>query len=89
MLIELKEKSQLTLPEEVVVNLGIKEGDTFEVIEKDGGIFLCPVVVCPKETLEKLAKIIKEHDVEGSIVYDSVDGMFKDFGIDLEDDSDV
>lgn len=49
MLIEMRGRSQITIPAEMVKNLGIKEGDQFEVIEKDGGIFLCPVVVYPKK----------------------------------------
>jgi len=89
MLIEMQEKSRITLPSELVHNLGIKQGDTFEVMEKDGGIFLCPVVVYPKKTLEKLAAIIEEHEADGGMIYDSVDDMFADLGIDLGDEGDV
>ena len=39
-------------PAEIIKHLGISEGgDKFEVMEKDGGIFLCPLVVYPKEKL--------------------------------------
>lgn len=44
--------------------LNFKEGNKFEVIEKDGGIFLCPVVVYPKNEMLLIAKLIKETDAE-------------------------
>jgi len=87
MLIEMRERSQITLPSEIIKKLGITVGDKFEVIERDGGVFLCPVVVYPKSKIEKIAKIIKEHEDSPSSVYESVDGMFKDLGISLEDDN--
>jgi len=84
MLIEMRARSQITLPNEIIKNLGISEGDKFEVEERDGGVFLCPVVVYPKSKLEQLAKIIKEHEKNPSVVFDSVEDMFKDIGIDLK-----
>ena len=85
MLAEIRGRSQITIPAEIIKSLGISEGDKFEVIEKDGGIFLCPVVVYPKEALTKIAKIIKEHeaDPESRKVFDSVEDMFADMGIDV------
>ena len=87
MLIEMRARSQITLPNEIIKNLGINEGDKFEVEERDGGVFLCPVVVYPKAKLEQLAKIIKEHEELPSAVFESVEDMFKDIGIDIESDS--
>lgn len=84
MLVEMRARSQITLPNEVIRNLGIHEGDKFEVEERDGGVFLCPVVVYPKAKLEQLAKIIKEHKKIPSAVFESVEDMFKNIGIDLE-----
>ncbi len=49
MLAELRTKSQVTIPKEVVTKLGIKEGDKLDVVEKDGVIQLIPVVVYPKK----------------------------------------
>jgi len=45
MLVKLRKRSQITIPSDIIKKLGIKEGNKFEVIEKDGGIFLYPVVV--------------------------------------------
>ena len=85
MLVEMRARSQITLPVEITRNLGISEGDKFEVMERDGGVFLCPVVVYPKAKLEQIAKIIKDHEKSPSAVYESVEDMFKDLGIDIED----
>jgi AbrB family looped-hinge helix DNA binding protein len=84
MLIEMRGRSQITLPVEIVKKLGISEGDQLEVIERDGGVFLCPVVVYPKAKLERIAKIIKDHKTNPSAVYESVEDMFKAFDIDIE-----
>ena len=84
MLVEMRARSQITLPNEIIKNLGISEGDKFEVEERDGGVFLCPVVVYPKAKLEQLAKTIKEHEKSPSAVFESVEELFKDIGIDLE-----
>jgi len=89
MMIEIRGRSQITIPSEIVKNLGIKEGDKFEVIEKDGGIFLCPVVVYPKKEMIRIAKLVKETDAEyknGELkLYDDVDKMFMDMGINLDE----
>ena len=87
MLIELRARSQITLPNEIIKSLGISEGDKFEVMERDGGVFLCPVVVYLKAKLEQIAKIIKDHGKNPSAAFESVEDMFKDIGIDLEGDN--
>lgn len=86
MLAELKEYSQITIPSEIIRNLGISKGDKFDIIEKDGGIFLCPVVVYPKNKLSRIAKLIKasERDTENQKEYENVNDMFADMGIDID-----
>lgn len=86
MLAEIRGRSQITIPAEIVKKLGISEGDKFEVIEKDGGIFLCPVVVYPKEKMAKIARIIKESemDIAKQTAFDSVEELFADMGIDID-----
>lgn len=85
MLAEIRGRSQITIPAELIKKLGISEGDKFDIVEKDGGIFLCPVVVYPKEKLTKIAKIIKdlENDTSKKKEFESVDDMFSDMGIDI------
>ncbi len=89
MLIEIRGKSQITIPNEIVKKLGIKEGDTFEIIEKDGEIHLCPVVVYPKSEMRRVARLLKEAEAEyktGSHkIYDDVDRMFEEMGIDIDE----
>ena len=67
----------------------MKEGDKFDVIEKDGGIFLCPVVVYPKSEMTRIAKLLKETEKElekGDVKsYDNIDKMFEDMGINLNE----
>ena len=88
-MIEIRGRSQITIPAEIVKELGIKEGDQFDVIEKDGGIFLCPVVVYPKKEMERIAKLVKESEAEykdgNAKVYEDVGEMFKDMGINLDE----
>ncbi len=86
MLAEIRGRSQITIPAEIIKKLGISEGDKFDIMEKDGGIFLCPVVVYPKDKIAKIAKIIKETeaDISKQEAFSSVEDLFADMGIDLE-----
>lgn len=86
MLAEIRGRSQVTIPADIIKKLGISEGDKFDITERDGGIFLCPVVVYPKEKIEKIAKLIKNADEETAkqTAFDSVEDMFADMGIDVD-----
>ncbi len=86
MLAEIRGRSQITIPSEIIKKLGISEGDKFDVIEKDGGIFLCPVVVYPKDKLLKIAKLIKdsEQGIQRQESFDTVEELFADMGIDID-----
>lgn len=85
MLAEIRGRSQITIPAEIIKKMGISEGDKFDVMEKDGGIFLCPVVVYPKDKLLKIARLIKdsEKNLSEQQSFDTVEDMFTDMGIDL------
>ena len=86
MLAEIRGRSQITIPAEIIKKLGISEGDKFDIVEKDGGIFLCPVVVYPKDKLLKIAKLIKDSEMELSAreSFDTVEDMFADMGINID-----
>ena len=86
MLAEIRGRSQITIPAEIIKKLGIAEGDKFDIMEKDGGIFLCPVVVYPKDKIAKIAKILKESENDTNIgtAFESVEDMFADMGIDID-----
>ena len=49
MLAELRQKSQITIPKEIIVKPGLSEGDKMDIFEKDGTICIVPVVVYPKK----------------------------------------
>ena len=86
MLAEIRGRSQITIPAEIIKKLGISEGDKFDIVEKDGGIFLCPVIVYPKDKLLKIARIIKDSEIDLSAQesFDTVEDMFADMGINTD-----
>lgn len=80
MLAELRTKSQITIPKEIVASLGLSEGDKLEIYEKDGVICLMPVTVYPKKYVDELHREIT--DLKADIrsgkqpVFDSIDLLF-------------
>jgi len=78
---ELRKKSQVTIPKEVVSKLGLKEGDKLDIIEKNGMIWIMPVVVYPKKYIEDLQEEItdvKKKISEGKQpIFDHVEDLFK------------
>ena len=80
MLAELRQKSQITIPKEIIIKLGLSEGDKLDIFEKDGYICIMPVAVYPKKYLDELREEI--NDVKAKIVsgeqpvFDSVDALF-------------
>ena len=82
MLAELRVKSQITIPKEIISTLGLSEGDKLDIFEKDGMICLMPVVVYPKKYVDELRSEIsqvKEHLSKGEQpVFDSIDALFAD-----------
>lgn len=49
MLVDLKQKSQVTIPRGLVKKLNLKVGDKLQIEEQDGKLILTPVVVVPKD----------------------------------------
>lgn len=80
MLAELRPKSQITIPREIIVKLGLSEGDTFDIFEKDGMICIMPAVAYPKKYLDELRDEIGELKVKIASgeqpVFDNVDALF-------------
>ena len=80
MLAELRQKAQITIPKEIIVKLGLSEGDKLEIFEKDGSICLMPVTVYPKKYLNELKEEIngvKARLASGEQpVFDNVDALF-------------
>lgn len=80
MLAELRQKSQITIPREIITKLGLSEGDKLDIIEQDGTIRMIPVVVYPKKYLDELRAEIDQAKAKIASgeqpVFDSVDALF-------------
>lgn len=80
MLAELRQKAQVTIPKEIIVKLGLSEGDKLDIFEKDGSICLMPVAVYPKKYLDELREEIsgvKAKLASGEQpVFDNVEALF-------------
>jgi len=80
MLTELRAKSQITIPKELVDKLGLSEGDKLELYEKDGIICIMPVTVYPKKYLDLLREEVEETKARIASgqqpVFDNVDALF-------------
>ncbi|AUD62368.1 hypothetical protein BK010_01755 [Tenericutes bacterium MO-XQ] len=66
MIIELRKKSQVTIPKEVVDELNLQEGDHLDVSVKDGVIVIEPVAVYSKAYIEKLEQTVLRLNEETS-----------------------
>ena len=49
MLVDFKQKSQVTIPSKLVKKLKLKPGDKLEIYEKNGRLIIEPVSVIPRE----------------------------------------
>ena len=81
MLVELRTKSQVTIPKELVEKLGLSEGDKFDVFEESGIICFMPIAVYSKQYLAELKETVKEIKNRIALgeqsVFDNVDALFE------------
>ncbi len=79
MLAELRTKSQITLPKDIVKALGLSEGDKLDVFERDGIIYMRPVAVYPKDYVKNLHNEIEllKADIKSGKqpTFDTVDAL--------------
>ena len=82
MLVELRGRSQITIPAELIKELGAVEGDKFEVVAKNGMLIFVPVVVYPKSEVERLKKIAieAENELHELPIYGNAEDMIKALG---------
>ncbi len=86
MIVELRQKSQITIPDEVLKTLNLKTGDKLEFSVKDGRILIQPVVIVPKdqawfwtESWQREEKIIDEQIKEGQLKsFNSIDDLIEE-----------
>jgi bifunctional DNA-binding transcriptional regulator/antitoxin component of YhaV-PrlF toxin-antitoxin module len=60
MISELRLGSQVTVPREIILDMGLKDGDKFEVFQKDGVICLVPTVVYSSDYVNGLKSLTAE-----------------------------
>jgi len=87
-LMDIKKKSQLTIPKEILEELNLRIGDTVDVFTKDGKIVIQPVkvIAVPKdeeyiwdeETKLQIKEGLSEYKAGKLKGYDSVDKMFEE-----------
>lgn len=90
MLVELKQKSQVTIPIELVKKLDLKPGDKLEVEEKDGCLIMTPVAVIPRHQMWFFSREWQQDELkveqqiqEGRVkVAKSKDELLRDLGLD-------
>lgn len=81
MIMELRKKSQVTIPKEMMLTLGLKEGDKLDITAQNGIIYMIPVVVYPKKYVDDLRSEIS--DVKDKIkkgkqpTFSNVEDLFK------------
>ena len=59
MIVELRKKSQITLPKEIVKKLNLEEGDTFDVSIENGVIKLEPVAIYKVQYISQLVEEVQ------------------------------
>jgi len=90
MLVELKQKSQVTIPAELLKKLKLKTGDKLDIEEKDGRLVITPVVVIPRDQMWFYAKEWQQGEQEaerqindGKVkLAKSKEELFKGLGLD-------
>lgn len=78
MLLQLRDKNQLTLPKEIIDKLGLHKDDTLNVFLEDDKIVITPVSVVETKLLTELKEAFE--DVRNGKVksFDTIDDLLKD-----------
>jgi len=93
MIVDLKQKSQVTIPKELVNKLNLSVGDKLDVVEKDGKLIITPVIVIPKSQAwyyskewQEQEKKVDQQIAEGKVHEANSKGeLFDELGLDNED----
>lgn len=80
MIVELRQKSQITIPSEIVKELSLKVGDKLEISVLNGTLTLIPVTIYPKEYVEQLENEVmslrEKIESKEAKTFDNLDDMF-------------
>ena len=90
MIVDFKQKSQVTIPNEIVKKMHLKVGDKLDIAEKDGRLIITPVVIIPKdqawyysEKWQTMEKTVDEQIKNGNVhQVNSKEELYKDLGLD-------
>lgn len=86
MITQLRGRSQITIPKDIIDKLGLKKGDNLNIEVEDGKIIVKPVVMVPKsqawfwtDEWQVAEKEVDEYIKEGKIkTADNIDELMKD-----------
>lgn len=89
MLVDFKQKSQVTIPSKLVKKLKLKPGDKLEIYEKSGRLIIEPVSVIPREQAwfyseqwQQEEQIVEEEIRSGNLkVAESEEELWKELGL--------
>lgn len=93
MIVDLKQKSQVTIPKEFVKKLNLSVGDKLDVEEKDGKLVITPVIIIPKSQAwyyskewQEQEKQVDQQIAEGKVhEANSKEELFDGLGLNDED----
>jgi AbrB family looped-hinge helix DNA binding protein len=91
-IVEIKKKSQVTIPAQILKKLNLRVGDLLQIEEKDGRIILTPVIAIPKEQAwfysekwQREEATVEKKIQEGKLlVANSLEELFDDLGLNDE-----
>lgn len=86
MIVKLRQKSQVTIPSDILKALNLKTGDKLEFTAQDGKIIIQPVVTIPKdqawfwtEKWQSEERIVDEQIKKGQVKsFDNIDDLIED-----------
>lgn len=89
MLVEFKQKSQVTIPMDLVKMLDLKVGDKLDIEVKDGKLVITPVVIIPKDQAwyytpewQTMEREVDKQIAEGQIhTVDNKEQLFENLGL--------
>lgn len=82
MISELRQKSQITIPKDIVKALNLSEGDKLDISIEDGVIVITPIVVYSKSYIESLRNEIDDIKMKVASgeqpIFETIDAMFEE-----------
>ena len=89
MIVDFKQKSQVTIPKEIVKKLNLKAGDKLDIKEEDGKLIITPAVIILKDQAwfyspewQSMGKKVNEQKRDGKVrSADTAEELFTDLGL--------